>query len=178
MPRAPRTCAAFAACAVALLAVLLGPVPAGAAPGPSPYGWFRYGLPPAERDRPPPGQTRDQTSPLGLQASLGQMVRRVAQPIGGGRFEFDVSSTRLLIEATLRPVRRVELFGLMGQADLDSVSDGADFDGDFGLAYGGGARATLVRERGRYDTAFFVEGRYVRFESEAADVLLPGPGAW
>jgi hypothetical protein len=98
------------------------------------------------------------------------MRRGVVERAAGERFDFDVRSTRLLARATFRPVRAVQVYGLIGQADLDSPSEDADFDGDFGLALGGGVRLAVSRERDRYDTTFFVEGRYLQFESEAAGV--------
>lgn len=179
MPSRTRACTA-SALALLLLLALLAPALAWAGPGDrgdlEDYRWFRYGLPRAERTQPPTGPTRDQTSPFGLEALGGEMKRGVAERGVGERFKFDVRSTRLLLKATLRPLRPLEIYGLIGQADLDSPAEDADFDGDFGLAWGGGARLTLVRERERADIALFIEGRYLQFESEAPRVLFPGPG--
>jgi hypothetical protein len=92
----------------------------------------------------------------------------------GTRFEFDVSSERALVKLTLRPVPAFQVFGLVGGADLDSGFDEANFSTDFDLAYGGGARVTLYRQRD-YDTTFFLEGRYLRHETEGTGEFDPDP---
>ncbi|HEX7128269.1 MAG TPA: hypothetical protein VF406_21160 [Thermodesulfobacteriota bacterium] len=138
--------------------------------------WFRYGLPSDERREPPEGPTRERTSPFGLEVLASELRRGVTERGAGERFDFDVRSTRLLARATFRPARGLLFYGLVGQADLDSPSEDADFDGDFGLAYGGGAGIVLSREQDRYDTTLFLEGRYLQFESEAAAVAFTGAG--
>jgi hypothetical protein len=126
-----------------------------------------YGRPRRSGYRAPTGPTRDQTSPLGLEAQVGGMSREVTewQP-DGTRAKFDVDSTRILLKATVRPVRAVELFGLVGAADLDSDFDEANFDTGLDLAYGGGARLTFYRDPEWYDTAVFLEGRYLQHETD------------
>jgi hypothetical protein len=127
--------------------------------------------------RAPTGPTRDQTSPVGLEIQVGGMSREVYeyQP-DGSRFEFDVSSERALVKLTLRPASFFELYGLGGGADLDSGFDEANFSTGFDLAYGGGARVTLYRQQ-PHDTAFFLEGRYLRHETEGTGEFDPDPDA-
>lgn len=121
--------------------------------------------------RPPaPGPTRDQTSPFGLEVLVGFMDREVDR--SDVRFPFDVESTRLLAKVTFRPASFFEIYGLGGIADLDSPFEDADFDGDFGAAYGGGARLTFFRDPEWYDITVFAEGRYLQFESDASGVLF------
>ena len=138
--------------------------------------WFRYGLPSEERREPPEGPTREQTSPFGLEVLASELRRGMTDHGTGDRSDFDVRSTRLLARVTFRPVRSLFFYGLVGQADLDSPSEDADFDGDFGIAYGGGAGLALSREEDRYDTTLFLEGRYLQFESEASAVPFTDAG--
>jgi hypothetical protein len=97
-------------------------------------------------------------------------VRERGVTVTGGDFRFDVDSTRVLVKATLRPAPFFEVYGLAGGADLNSGFEDADFDGDFDFAWGGGARLTFFRDPNWFDTAVFVEGRYLQFESEASGV--------
>jgi hypothetical protein len=125
--------------------------------------------------QPPTGPTRDQTSPFGLEVQVGAMTREVRERVAGEEFRFDVDSTRVLVKATLRPATFFEVYGLAGGADLSSGFEDADFDGDFDFAYGGGARLTFFRDPNWFDTAVFVEGRYLQFESEASGVPFTDP---
>lgn len=131
---------------------------------------YRRSPPALGRYRPAVGPTRDQTSPFGLEIQAGFAEREVDR--SDVRFPFDVESTRLLLKATWRPVRVLELYGLAGIADLDSPFEDADFDGDFGGAIGGGARVTFFRNPEWYDTSLFLDARYLQYESEAAGVLF------
>ncbi|HWP34397.1 MAG TPA: hypothetical protein VNM66_02270 [Thermodesulfobacteriota bacterium] len=154
------------------LPTLLLPAAAAAGSPPAlafhdPYG----GRGRADRYGQPAGPTRDQTSPAGLEVQVSGLSRRVIERLPTGeRFRFDVDSSRILLKATVRPARPLELYGLAGGADLDSDFEDADFDGDLGAAFGGGLRLTLFRDPEWYDTALFLEGRYLQFESEASGV--------
>lgn len=129
------------------------------------YGYFRPRQ--RDRDRSPAGPTTDQTSPFGLEVQIGGASRDMEQFINGQRFEFDVNSIRLLGKVTLRPLSFFEVYGLAGGAELETdLDDVTVLDGDLGVALGGGARLTIFRSREPYDTAVFVEGRYLQFESE------------
>lgn len=182
------------------LAILLA-LPAAASAEPDAGGLFRTAAPVGEDDlgarvaavgvpraqpsyrrsppatgpyRPPAlGPTRDQTSPFGLEILVGVMDREVDR--SDVRFPFDVESTRLLGKVTFRPASFFEIYGLGGIADLDSPFEDADFDGDFGAAYGGGARLTFFRDPEWYDITVFAEGRYLQFESDASGVLFEAP---
>lgn len=128
--------------------------------------------------QPPTGPTRDQTSPFGLEVQGGAMTRKVRERgvlANGQDFRFDVNSARVLVKATLRPAPFFEVYGLAGGADLHSGFEDANFDGDFRFAWGGGARLTFFRNPDWYDTAVFVEGRYLQFESEASNVPFEDP---
>ncbi len=125
--------------------------------------------------QPPTGPTRDQTSPFGLEVQGGAMTRKVKERVAGEEFRFDVDSARVLVKATLRPAPFFEVYGLAGGADLHSGFEDADFDGDFRFAWGGGARLTFFRDPNWFDTAVFVEGRYLQFESEASGVPFTDP---
>ncbi len=194
------------ALAAGLAALLAVPAVTSADPGPSSPGLFRAAPPAGEEDlaarvaalgapeaqtyrrsppaygayRPSPvGPTRDQTSPFGLEVQAAFVSREVEERLAGARFAFDVESTRLLLKATFRPVSFFEVYGLGGIADLDSPFEDADFDGDFGTAFGGGARLTFFRNPQWYDTTLFVAGRYLQYESDAAGVLFEtSPGTF
>ncbi len=139
------------------------------------YGYFG---PRRRGRREPVGPTRDQTSPFGFEVQLGAASRDMEEFIAGQRFELDVDSLRLLAKVTLRPVSFLELYGLVGGAELESdLDDITVFDGDLGLALGGGARLTIFRAREPYDTTVFLEGRYLQFESDGQGEFEEPPGS-
>jgi len=140
-----------------------------------------YGRPRRSGYRAPTGPTRDQTSLFGVEVQVTGMSRDVEEFLFGQRFEFDVDSTRLLVKPTLRPASFFEVFGLVGIADLRG-DEPADFNGDNGFAYGGGARLTFFRNPEWFDTTLFAEGQYLQYESEARgvefeDVVESPPGS-
>jgi hypothetical protein len=160
-----------------LAEALLRPAGAVAAPvrPPAPAAQYpSYGRPRRSGYRAPTGPTRDQTSLFGVEVQVTGMSRDVEEFLFGQRFEFDVDSTRLLVKPTLRPASFFELFGLAGIADLRG-DEPADFNGDNGFAYGGGARVTFFRNPEWFDTTLFAEGQYLQYESEARGVEFEDP---
>lgn len=137
---------------------------------------YRRGPPATAPYRPAADLTRDQTSPFGLEVLASFVSREVEERVAGTRFAFDVESTRLLLKATFRLATFFEVYGLAGIADLDSPFEDADFDGDFGAAFGGGARLTFFRNPEWFDTTVFVEGRYLQYESDASGVPFEAGG--
>ncbi len=83
-------------------------------------------------------------------------------------------STRLLIRGGFRPAPPIELYGLIGGADL-SIDEFDGFDADMNVAYGGGIR--LVPYPAPYPgaLAFFVDAQYLQFTGKDHVLTDVGP---
>lgn len=91
---------------------------------------------------------------------------RITDPAPGGATvtaEGTADTTRLLARFGIRPIPILELYGLVGGADL--TIDEFDFSGDFDVAYGGGARLTFYQSPIYPGLKFYIEGNALQFES-------------
>ena len=101
-----------------------------------------------------------------IETTIGAYSRDVEEPISavGTTFTSGADSTRLLARFGIRPVPILELYGLVGGADL-SLPDFEDFRGDFVGAYGGGARLTFYQSPIYPGLRFYLDGNVLQFES-------------
>ncbi len=106
---------------------------------------------------------------------LGRDIREKSTQFAGLNFPdttASVQSLRLLGKLSIRIVDPLEIYGLLGGANLDS--DDLKFHSDFSGAYGGGARLVLFRER-RARTPFQIFADYRFLQYKVHDTVLFNP---
>ncbi len=77
----------------------------------------------------------------------------------------DADSTRLLIRGGIRPIPPVELYGLIGGADL-SIDEFDRFDAGMSVAYGGGIRVVPYQSSFPGQFTLFVDAQYLQFTAK------------
>ena len=77
-------------------------------------------------------------------------------------FKGDAVSTRLLAKVGLRPVPPLEVYGLIGGADL-SIDDFDGFDAKMNPAYGGGIHLVLFESPSPGESHLFLDYAYLQF---------------
>lgn len=95
----------------------------------------------------------------------GELFDPVSGSQGTIKEKGNADSTRLLIRGGFRPTPQIELYGLIGGADL-SIDEFEGFDASMSVAYGGGIR--LVPYQSSYPGAlyFFVDAQYLQFTAK------------
>jgi opacity protein-like surface antigen len=81
------------------------------------------------------------------------------------KFTGDAVSTRLLARVGLRPFQSIELYGLIGGADL-RIDEFDGFDAKMNLAYGGGINFVLFQSPFPGSLRFFLDAYHLRFTAK------------
>jgi hypothetical protein len=85
--------------------------------------------------------------------------------IKGFKFEGNATSTRFLVRAGVRPIRFIEIYGLVGGADL-KIDDFNGFDTRLNVASGGGVLIILFESTNPESLNLFLDTRYLRFVAQ------------
>lgn len=83
----------------------------------------------------------------------------------GLKIKGDADSTRLLVRAGLHPTPSIELYGLVGGADL-GIDDFDRFDASIDVAYGGGLGLVLFQSSFPRALRLFLDGYYLHFTAK------------
>lgn len=74
-------------------------------------------------------------------------------------------STRVMTRVGLRPIPRLEIFGLVGGVSL-GIEEFGGFDSKFEVAYGGGGRILLYKTSYPQSSGLFLEYQYLQFSAQ------------
>ncbi len=95
----------------------------------------------------------------------------------GLKMKGDADSTRLLVRGGFRPIPSLELYGLIGGADL-SIDEFDGFDANMNAAYGGGLHLIPYQSPFHRSFELFMDAQYLQFTAKdhvLTDVSGLGP---
>jgi len=105
--------------------------------------------------------------------------RSIVQDLGGGiKDSYSVDSTRLFVQASIRPLSVLEVYALGGGADA-RITDVYEnkFYGELGPYFGAGLRLRLYESIQRRALSLFLDGSYSQFVSREPATLKEFEGA-
>ncbi len=87
--------------------------------------------------------------------------------------EGNAVTTQVMTRVGLKAIPRLEIFGMVGGVDL-GIEEFGDFDSNFEVAFGGGARILLYEASHPQGSGLFLEYQYLQFSAQDRVEILKG----